>query len=367
MDGVIGDSGSALQGGAESAPLAESAPKRKRILYFDLLTIAACFAVVALHCNGLVHSFKPSSAWGQSLAVEVLFFWAVPVFFMLTGANNMGYRKKRSTKEFLLRRARRLLVPFVAWSLIAYLYYGFTVKGVDTMSVFGFAEAFMNNTIVPIYWFFFAIISLTLAMPVLSLLADNKRVLWYIVAVQFLLGSVLPFASNMLEIPWSTAFELPVANTWVMYAILGYLLANTDVPKKWRALIYVLAIAAFVLRYIYTYVGSYDLGATDRTLFDYGAFTGVLPAVAVFLMFKYINWDKTILAKHAGLIASISGCAFGVYLIHIFILNEVVLGYFGLQATRLFVRAACPFIIFGVSLAIVAVLRKIPVVKEIIP
>ena len=351
-------------GTPEPKPIPSSKP---RILYFDLLTIAACFAVVVLHCNGAVHSFKPGAAWNQALAAEVLFFWAVPVFFMLTGANNMGYRKKRTTKAFLQRRMRKLLVPFAFWSLAAYLFHGLVFPGNGSPSIFGFVEAFMANSIVPIYWFFFAIISLTLAMPVLSLLAERRSILWYIVIVQFVLGSVLPYLSRLTGIPWSMAFELSVANGWVMFAVLGYLLATEDIPKRARFALYELGVAALAFRYAYTFFNSYNIGDVERTLFSYDAFTGVLPAVAVFVLFKYIKWEKTPLVRHQKAVTAVSACAFGIYLIHIFILEDVLLGCFGLSLSRAFVRFVGPFIIFFSALAIVAILRKIPIVKEIIP
>ena len=56
---------------------------KKRVIYFDLLNITASFAVVAMHCNGIVHSFSNTLSWKQSLIVEVAAYWAVPVFFML--------------------------------------------------------------------------------------------------------------------------------------------------------------------------------------------------------------------------------------------------------------------------------------------
>ena len=59
--------------------------KPKRILYYDLLNIAACMAVIALHHNGLVHNFTGDSLWKQCLFAEVAFYWAVPVFLMLSG------------------------------------------------------------------------------------------------------------------------------------------------------------------------------------------------------------------------------------------------------------------------------------------
>lgn len=87
--------------------------KKKRILYFDILNILACFGVVCLHQNGIVHWYDIHTApFKQSLIFEVGFFWAVPIFFMLSGATLFDYRSRYSTKEFLLRRAKRVLIPF---------------------------------------------------------------------------------------------------------------------------------------------------------------------------------------------------------------------------------------------------------------
>ena len=44
--------------------------KPKRILYYDLLNIAACMAVIALHHNGLVHNFTGDLLWKQCLFAE---------------------------------------------------------------------------------------------------------------------------------------------------------------------------------------------------------------------------------------------------------------------------------------------------------
>ena len=59
---------------------------KKRYLYFDLLSVIACLAVIFLHCNGIVHWGPQTPHWSQALAVEVGFYWAVPIFFMCTGA-----------------------------------------------------------------------------------------------------------------------------------------------------------------------------------------------------------------------------------------------------------------------------------------
>ena len=73
---------------------------KKRVLYFDILNIISCIAVVYLHCNGIVHNFTNTLAWKEALVIEVLCYFAVPVFLMLSGANLLNYKNKYDTKTF---------------------------------------------------------------------------------------------------------------------------------------------------------------------------------------------------------------------------------------------------------------------------
>ncbi len=336
----------------------------KRILYFDLLTIFACFAVVCLHCNTLVHSFQPGAAWDQALAIEVVMYWAVPIFFMLTGANNMEYRAKYDTKTFLKRRMKKLLIPFVAWSGIIYLIR--CIAGGSSLSILGFLTDFMNCSIEPIYWFFFAIISITLAMPILSLLAQSTKALWYLVITSFLLTFFIPYFCQALDLPWSGAFNLPVAGGFVTYAILGYLLATQSISRKSRLTCYALGILFLALRYAYTYQASYEAGFTVRVLFDYNTVFAFFPSVAVFLAFKQIP-SYIFLERHAAAIASIAGCGFGIYLIHKILLDYLIFGLGEVSPASMFVRLVCPFIIYASALMLVLIIKKIPLIRNLVP
>lgn len=79
-----------------------SKENNKRIVYYDILNVLAIIAVVALHCNGIVHNFSTNykRAWMTSLIVECICYWAVPIFLMLSGATLMKYREKYNTKTF---------------------------------------------------------------------------------------------------------------------------------------------------------------------------------------------------------------------------------------------------------------------------
>ena len=78
--------------------------ERKRVVYFDVLNVLACLSVIGMHCNGLVHNYSDTAAWRQALAVDVLAYWAVPIFIMISGATMMNYRERYSTGTFMKRR-----------------------------------------------------------------------------------------------------------------------------------------------------------------------------------------------------------------------------------------------------------------------
>ena len=104
---------------------------KKRIPYFDVLNIIACIAVIALHHNGVVHWYDVHTAiWKESLFFEVSFFWAVPIFFMLTGATLLDYRSKYSTYDFFKKRVTRTLIPFILFSIlyIIHNYFIFNIR-----------------------------------------------------------------------------------------------------------------------------------------------------------------------------------------------------------------------------------------------
>ena len=49
----------------------------------DVMNIAACIAVVALHVNGGIWGFARNLNWAMMLITECVCHWAVPVFFMI--------------------------------------------------------------------------------------------------------------------------------------------------------------------------------------------------------------------------------------------------------------------------------------------
>ena len=80
---------------------------KERIIYYDLLNVVATLCVIAMHCNGIVHTYSNTLDWKQSLIIEVIAYWAVPVFFMLSGATLLEYRKRYTTTMFFKKEFKK--------------------------------------------------------------------------------------------------------------------------------------------------------------------------------------------------------------------------------------------------------------------
>lgn len=213
-------------------------------------------------------------------------------------------------------------------------------------------------------------LAVVLSMPVLSRLRDYTGTLWYLVGGCVMLSGVVVPAAKLFGIPWNSSIGLAVAGGYVMYTVLGYLLANDDSGiferSKNRCVLYAAAAVALFVRYAYTWVSSQGKGAVDTALFDYNYITALLPSVAVFVWFKTVDWGRLFERLHigTGFLQQVSSCTFGVYLMHNFLLSEVFVGLLSWDMVSYRVRLVLPWIIFLLGLGVSYVLNRVPAVRN---
>lgn len=348
---------------------------KKYILYFDLLNIFACFAVVALHVNGAVHTFAKTGNWVSCMFIEALFYFAVPVFFMLTGATLMNYRKRYDTGAFFKKRFFKTFVPFMIWSIIGICWSIFYTKGMkisDINTPAKFISAVINCKGMGIYWFFPALFSVYLTIPLFSLIDEDKRIgkkgiFTYLILVYIVLNVILPFVCRLTGIQWNSALNAVSCGGYVVWFLIGYLLANTDINKKFRILIYILGLIGFFMYFYLTVQNSFKTGKFDKTYAGYMNIPAMLMGTAVFVFFKYGKWN--FIDKHekaVRFVRNLSSASFGVYLIHYY-LKDFSIRHFGIDPRSTLYRIVGTFIIYGLSVIIVRVIQKIPVIRKMVP
>lgn len=341
--------------------------QKKRYSYIDILNILACLCVIFMHCNGIAHQYSNTAAWRQSMVVETIAYWAVPVYFMISGATLLNYRDKYLTRVFFKKRFLKTVIPFVVWTLISLAYKVRFEQMEFKPDLAGIVNLFTNNTSENIYWFFIPLFMVYLSMPVLSLLKEYRHILLYMAGMAFLAYSVYPVCCTFLKIPVNGQIQFPAAAGYLLYVILGYLIATTEFSRKTRVCLALLGVAAAGLRFGSTVLWSSESAGLNKTFWGYMNFPAVFLAVGVFVTVKYGPWEK--LERLPGIqkaVRTLAGTGFGVYLMHM-IVFRVLQSVTELEMTSGWWRFVMPFVIYAVCVIIVLILKKIPVLKHIVP
>lgn len=340
---------------------------------YDLLNISACIAVVALHVNGAVWGFSYDRYWITCLLIECVFYWAVPVFIMISGATLIDYRERYNTAKFLKKRLQKTLIPFVFWSIVAVFWavYVSNYLGKEYIQNWSlFFDAVLNTRAMSIYWFFPVIFSLYFCIPFLSLIPLDKRKesYGYVILYAVITTSCLPLACTLMQIPYNYAFLAPLnGGGYVMFLLIGYWIAKYPISKEVRKfIIYPLGVIGLLLRYGGTLLLSYKNGQFDQTFSGYVNFPSVAYSTAVFVWFKYNDWTKQVVVDEISVIKKLSKASFGVYLIHFYILRFLV-DCFEIPMTSLEWRILGIPIVYTLALGATLVMQKIPLLKNVVP
>lgn len=282
-----------------------------RISYFDALNVFSCFSVIALHCNGIFHQYTQTAAWNFSAVIQVLFYCAVPVFFMLSGATLLRYNERYSTTDFYKKRLKKTLIPYLFFSVLFYALHCI-VKPTDgeesltLLQILVSGKAPFSN-----FWFFIPLFMLYLFMPALSKIAllPQKTMLFLCGAMIFFQG-VYPVMAYFFDLQSITA---PICG-YALYMFLGLLLHENDFEKDNKIYFSVvsLALIAFATR---LYLLFENADHRIDLLMTYHGLYAILPSMAIFMTFKrFLN-------KHNDTIKLLSGLSFGVFLIQQFVIQ----------------------------------------------
>ncbi len=225
---------------------------------------------------------------------------------------------------------------------------------------------FFKCQIEGVYWFFIPLFAVYLSMPVLSLIKDNRKILWYMAGGTFVLGSLLPPVFTYLKLEWNYDLSMLTCGGYLMYAILGYLLSTEHLSKSKRIIIYILGLAGGFLRYFATILLSRRDGVLNGTFFSYKGYYAVFLSIAVFI---FIKNSKLVVkignnSKLTKILKNLADCSLGIYLLHM-IIYRTLDNFIPTNCWEW--RVLVPFLIYAIAFAVIWLCKKIPIVKHIVP
>lgn len=362
----------------------------QRLYWVDLLRLVAMLMVIAAHCvdiyNATPQSDPMNSFWGAFIGS--LMRPSVPLFAMMTGLLLLPIGE--SAAEFYKRRIPRVLFPMILWSAIYYLIPWLTgVVGLDksvitTLFPFEFSpsqeagDALKNIALIPFtfngytthMWYLYMLIGLYLLMPFLSAWVEKRdRTMTNTFMALWLCSLTLPYLQQLIapnlfgECAWNKFGTLYYFSGFAGYLLLGHLMARRS-PMPLRKIV-AMGVMLYVSGYIITYTGfasmavqySYEEAPELLELFwQFCSPNVVMMALGIFLIVQRINITSPRLQQ---LLANITRCSFGTYLMHYIFIGPVILMLTPLGMPTPLCVVCSVVIVFAICWALTAAIYKV--------
>lgn len=323
--------------------------------WVDLTRVVGAFLVVVAHIS--FHGAEPSLAPSFYFVLSRI---AVPLFFMVSGYLLLG--REESYGDFFRKRALKVFVPFLAWSVIYLLW---KREGFDLPFSLKLAASYLIKILrgprENHLWFFYALIGLYLFTPILRVFVARAslRDLLYFCGLWFLVVPVFSFVQEFT--PIKIGFELYFIAGYSGYFMLGYVLRKFEFT---RSQLYGLAFLFLVLFAATTLL---DARLESEYFVSYLSVNIVLMTVIAFILLREVPIDDRL----NRFLVPLSRASFGIYLAHVIVLAELeklplISGWFA-AGSPVYMIPFLGLMTFLASFVLVAVIQKIPVLRWIVP
>ena len=201
-------------------------------------------------------------------------------------------------------------------------------------------------------------------------MVTNKiRVYIYAVILGIFFVFIIPFICTILHISMNTAIIPPVISGYIVYVLLGYILDNVQINRRFRIIIYILGFIGWLLHFGGTLILSRGKAEINGTFKGYLNFPCLFQSVAVFVFIKYIDYKKVLgllYERFSIIIYNLSSLTFGVYLTHFYLILWIPL-YFNIDERCLEWRIIGALFIFTICSLVTYILHKIPLLNHLVP
>lgn len=345
--------------------------KKKRYEYIDILRILGCLLVIYIHTYehgyNRYATYYHKFTWAWDFFLSDLVQAGVPLFLAISGALLLG---KDETIKQTYKRIPKFLINLILFSFI-YIYLETKSYGKPVVPLEFFTRIFKNSYLH--LWYLYAHIALIISLPFLRPMVKglNKKTGTYLLAVASIFAAIVPIF-GVFGITFDYRYKLIWMNMIIfIYPIEGYIIDRLfeidKVGKKHLCFLIALTIFSFIIDIL---CGAYFFTNNPNILNE--SFLNnfnILKVALLFLLSKKVCCLPKLSQKDHPLISEIGACTFGIYLIHIFILDRRPIKYlwYTIEETSwgqyigVYISCIGTFAIAGI---IIYVAKKIPLIKN---
>ena len=347
---------------------------KQRIFYFDLLRVFAAICVIVIHVAGPYQAgTSPESVdFIISNIFNSITHASVPLFVMISGSFMLDEKRQISTKQFLKKYVLNIAILLVVWtSLYTLKTIGMSILRSESYSLKDFLEDFLLADGGLHLWYLYMIIGLYLITPILKLFVCEKnknKVLYLIIILSiftFIPSMLNAFNNEYVNIFSSLFSKIGLnAGAYIAYYLLGWYLANFQLQKKHRILIYILGFLGLLYTILVGQFVSMAEGTIAENVYKVTALHLFFYSASLFILFKQL-FQNTKPSKFTSFISHLSKLSFGVYVIHLVVISvftRIVPDNVFILVKLILVSLATTVTCFLVSF----IISKIPLIKKLI-
>lgn len=349
--------------------------KERRLIFPDVLRIIAAIGVIVIHVTAVIipqYGVK-TIEWNIANIFNSLFRWSVPVFFMISGMMFLNPEKEIEIQKFIKKYVVRIIICIIVWGYL----YGILDAIVynKEISAISFIIAFFNMLSGKAgyhLWFLYTLLTIYLFVPILKKIVKNtdRKVLKYILFIWAVLGIGLNTINAILSslpqnILSGVACALPELMVYIGYFLLGYYLNVYSIHKKKEKILNIASMLSIVIMPIGNYIVSMLNDSYQNPFSGTTSIFTMIIGVNIFLFLKNRKYKSN--EERKKFISCIGQATFGVYLIHVAVLSvfkSLILRGGGSVYLLILIPIYAIFI-FGISLLITVLMKKIPGVKNV--
>ena len=287
-----------------------------RNLGLDLLKIFSCIGVVALH------STMPGFTLEQYNVSAYLYYlgtYAIPLFFMVNGYFLLN--KKELTYSYVFSKIAGILTVVSVWNILIWLVRrDFTVNPLRKIIGSLVQKGYFYQ-----FWFFGSLIIIYLTLPIIKKEFEKSYSYFVILLILIVIGIVIEIINTFI-------IHKPIQQyvpqtfrlwTWFFYYILGGYLGKINIQEiKLTKFIIISFSIIFIISPILLFYLAKNVYHNIFAEYFYDAMIVKIVSTGLFILFVKI--EKHIVLKNNELIVMVSSLTMGVYIVHTFILAQVV-------------------------------------------
>ena len=281
---------------------------------FDAFRGLAIIAVAALHVVYL------SGYWSPRFLFHCqLFDFGVPAFIFISGywTAKKPIRSLQDYKTYLIKRLTRLLGPYLFWSSLLLAYAAIRTGNVNVQEII--FKLLTGKAIFP-YFFIILIAQFYVITPLLHYINRKPYGLMLVLIVN-VISLLFRYLSRLCFNFWFPSVSL--FYSWIIFYEIGLLVGRSDnkifAAKKVRLFILPLLLVSLLASELEGMILllKYDNLNFALTAVKYSSFFYSVCIILGFLFVRehFHHWPK--------LLVTIGNYSFGIYLIHVLVLNQV--------------------------------------------